>query len=114
MPHFILECSPAIFRKHDPDMILRLVYETAMETNIFNPRDIKVRIRTDEHFLTGGEQEDYLHVFSWIMSGRTTQQKKTLSDAIVRALEPLYPGLRFIAMNVAEFDKDTYTNLRML
>lgn len=114
MPHFIIECSPATFTSNDPEEIIRLVHQVAADSGIFNPDDIKVRIRTDEHYLVSGEKKEFLHVFAWIMEGRSLEQRKSLSEAIIRALRPLYPDIPFLAMNVAEFEKESYTNLNML
>lgn len=114
MPHFILECSPSTFDRHDPEEVIRLVHATARDSGLFNEQDIKVRMRTDAHYLVSGDKTEFLHVFAWIMQGRTEVQRKALSDSMVRALLPLYPDLPFLAMNVAEFEKGSYTNLRMI
>ena len=45
--------------------------------------DIKVRLRAFSDFLAGSENVDFLHVFAYIMEGRTALQKQALSTAVV-------------------------------
>jgi 5-carboxymethyl-2-hydroxymuconate isomerase len=73
-----------------------------------------VRTRTYEHFTVGGTQDDFLHVFGYIMQGRTIEQRQTLSVSIVKRLKELLPDVPVISMNVMEFEKATYTNRSMV
>lgn len=114
MPHFIIDCSPAVLKMQKADTILRAVYGEADKTGLFRKADIKSRLRSFEHFTTGGKSDDFIHVFGWIMEGRTAEQKSNLSRHIVLRLKELFPSVPVISMNVADIEKAGYTNLESL
>lgn len=55
-------------------------------------------------------QAHFVHVFANIMEGRTQEQKKVLSEKVVRALKELLPAVEIISMNIRDFEKATYCN----
>jgi 5-carboxymethyl-2-hydroxymuconate isomerase len=114
VPHFLLDCSPNILTLRLPEALIREVHDTAEASGLFAKGDIKVRIRPFEHYTVGGAQSDFLHVFGYIMQGRTVEQKKALSASIVKRLKELLPDVPVISMNVMEFEKATYTNRTMV
>lgn len=110
MPHFILDCSDDLFRVHDKRQVMEVVFKAAEASGLFSVADIKVRIRPFTDFITGGDGDAFLHVFSYIMEGRTQQQKNDLSKSIVSALTKLFPDVAVVSMNVMEFERVTYNN----
>jgi 5-carboxymethyl-2-hydroxymuconate isomerase len=114
MPHFLLDCSRSLLTLRAPEELIREVHATAEASGLFAQGDIKVRIRAYDDFTVGGTMNDFLHVFGHIMQGRTTAQRKALSVAIVKRLKELLPAVPVISMNVAEFERDTYTNRTMV
>lgn len=114
MPHLILDCSPSVFELRSPEDLIREVHDTAEASGLFAKGDIKVRIRPYELFTVGGTQSDFLHVFGYIMQGRTVEQRKALSASIIERSKELLPDVPVISMNVMEFEKATYTNRTMI
>ena len=114
MPHFILECSDDVLEEIHPDKLIKAVFETANDSNLFNAGDIKVRTRSYAAFTVGGECSPFVHVFAWIMEGRSVSQKKQLSMDVVSVLTQILPGVPVVSMNVAEFEKATYSNRIMV
>src|SRR5262245_2170207 len=110
MPHFILDLNERLLTVHPPATLMRIVHDTADATGLFAKGDIKVRIRPYVHGTVGNAQQDFIHVFAYIMEGRTTEQKSALSRSIVRELMALYPDAPVISMNVMEFERATYAN----
>jgi len=82
----------------------------ANSSGLFNEKDIKVRMNPFSTYLVANQREDFIHIFSHIMQGRTTEQKAALSRLLVTRLIELFPGFSHITMNVAEFEKATYCN----
>tara|TARA_R110002126_G_scaffold285314_2_gene435563 strand:- start:939 stop:1151 length:213 start_codon:yes stop_codon:yes gene_type:complete len=68
----------------------------------------------DKYYFVGGKREYFIHVFSSIMQGRTTEQRARLSQLVVEKLVATFPHVPNIAMNVSEFEKATYCNRGML
>jgi len=114
MPHFVVDCSQGILRQHSEEAILARLHRAANSTGLFEEADIKVRVHPFAVYAVGGKKEDFIHVFAHIMQGRTTEQRADLSRKMLGALADMFPTVRRIAMNVAEFEKATYLNRDML
>ncbi|SFV64182.1 hypothetical protein MNB_SM-4-994 [hydrothermal vent metagenome] len=114
MPHFIIDCSADILKKHSVDEIIKQVNSSAISTELFYKNDIKVRVNVFNKYSTGEIKEDFIHVFANIMEGRTMEQKANLSKTIVKDLVSLFPLVPHIGTNVIEFEKASYFNKNML
>jgi 5-carboxymethyl-2-hydroxymuconate isomerase len=117
MPHFIIDCSESILSLADPNELMRSVYAAAEVTGLFarsGVGGIKVRLHPYRHFINVEAQEHFVHVFANIMEGRTTEQKKALSENVVRTLKELLPSVEIISMNIRDFEKATYCNRAMI
>ncbi|NOQ31242.1 MAG: 5-carboxymethyl-2-hydroxymuconate isomerase [Helicobacteraceae bacterium] len=114
MPHFIIDCSKNILKSYSLQEIIEQVYNSAVSTKLFHKNDIKVRVNVFEDFITGERKEDFIHVFSNIMEGRTDDQKQNLSRTIVKDLSSMLPSVPNIGTNVRDFEKANYFNKNML
>jgi len=114
MPHFVVDCSEDILSIHDEDTINEQIHICANSTGLFDESDIKVRINPFRTYIVGNKKEDFIHVFSNIMEGRTTDQKANLSKVIVEKLTEMFPHVPNIAINVRDFEKATYCNKSMV
>nr|WP_315026303.1 5-carboxymethyl-2-hydroxymuconate Delta-isomerase [uncultured Chryseobacterium sp.] len=114
MPHFIIDCSQDILQQITADKIMNAVYETADATGLFAANDIKVRLHPYEHYQLGNSKKDFLHVFGYIMEGRSTEQKADLSKKISTRLTQLLPELSFLSVNISEFEAATYSNKALI
>ena len=117
MPHFIIDCSESVLGLANPDELMRSVYAAAESTGLFASSGvggIKVRLRPYRYFTNVDAQVHFVHVFANIMEGRTREQKKALSEKVVRALKELLPAVEIVSMNVREFEKATYCNAPMV
>jgi 5-carboxymethyl-2-hydroxymuconate isomerase len=114
MPHFVIDCSENVIQKKSAAEIMQAVYDAADATGLFAKNDIKVRVNPFINYKLGDMKTGFLHVFGYIMEGRSTEQKADLSKKIVAQLQHLLPGLSIISMNVAEFEKSTYCNKALL
>lgn len=117
MPHLVIECSENVLRLQPPEKIIKEVYETALASGLFAESGvggIKVRINPYKYYTTVGTNDDFVHVFANIMEGRTIEQRKALSDSIVRKLKELLPDVPILSMNIREIEKATYCNKSMV
>lgn len=114
MPHFIIDCSKDILKLHSQDKIIQQVNLSAISTKLFYKNDIKVRINIFEKYSTGEKKENFIHVFSNIMEGRTMEQKANLTYKLVKDLTSLCPEVVHIGANVIEFERASYFNKNML
>ena len=87
---------------------------SAISTKLFYKNDIKVRINIFDNYSTGDKKENFIHVFSNIMEGRSMEQKANLTYKIVKDLAFLCPEIVHIGANVIEFERASYFNKNML
>ena len=114
MPHFIIDCSEGILKSYSQEEIIEQVHSSAVSTKLFHKNDVKVRVNIFKKYSTGDKKEDFIHVFSNIMEGRTIEQKAHLSKTIIKDLALMFPKVAHIGTNVIEFERATYFNKNML
>jgi 5-carboxymethyl-2-hydroxymuconate isomerase len=114
MPNFIIECSQDILQQRTPDELLDAVYETADATGLFAPKDIKVRLQPYQYYRLDAGKKNFLHVFGYIMEGRTTEQKADLSRQITSLLSELLPDISFLSVSISDFEAATYSNKALI
>lgn len=110
MPHFVIECSENILWMKPVGDIMGVVYEAAESSALFAKNDIKVRIHSYSQYQLGDGKDSFLHVFGYIMQGRTTEQKAALSRIIIERLNELLPAIGILSINISEFELATYCN----
>jgi 5-carboxymethyl-2-hydroxymuconate isomerase len=110
MPHFIIECSEDILSVKKPGEIMEAVYEVADATGLFAKNDIKVRLTPYTHYKLGELKKDFIHIFGYIMEGRSITERSGLSTKIIERLNEMFPGISFLSMNIMEFEMATYSN----
>jgi 5-carboxymethyl-2-hydroxymuconate isomerase len=117
MPHFVIDCSESVLSLAAPDELMRSVYDAAESTGLFASSGvggIKVRLNPYRYFTNVDAHGHFVHVFANIMEGRTQEQKKALSEIVVRTLKELLPAVEIISMNIRDFEKATYCNAAMV
>ncbi|WP_284464563.1 5-carboxymethyl-2-hydroxymuconate Delta-isomerase [Chryseobacterium sp.] len=110
MPHFIIDCSQDILLQNSPEEIMDAVYKVADSTGLFAINDIKVRLQPFQYYRLGDQKKNFIHVFGYIMEGRSTEQKANLSRQISIRLTELLPDISFLSVNISEFEAATYSN----
>ena len=114
MPHFIIECSEPVIAMKSPEDIVQKVYNTAEATQLFSKGDIKVRIKLYKHYNIGNTKDDFIHVFSYIMEGRSDAEKNMLSKRMITELKILFPNVTIVSINIKDFEKAGYCNKFMV
>lgn len=105
MPHFIIDCSESVIEKESPEAIMQTVHDVAEATGLFALNDIKVRLRPYQYFKLGDGKKDFIHIFAYIMEGRSTAQKENLSRKIIERLNEVFPAISILSINISEFEK---------
>ncbi|MEG0926407.1 5-carboxymethyl-2-hydroxymuconate Delta-isomerase [Chryseobacterium sp.] len=114
MPHFIIDCSQDILLQKTPKEIMDAVYKVADSTGLFAINDIKVRLQPYQYYQLGDQKKNFLHVFGYIMEGRSTEQKASLSRQISIRLTELLQDISFLSVNISEFEAATYSNKALI
>ena len=114
MPHFIIECSENIFEQKSPEEVMQAVYDAAEAAELFAVNDIKVRLRPFQYFKLGAGKKDFIHIFGYVMEGRSIEQKANLSRKIIDRLNKMLPDISILSINISEFEKATYSNKALI
>jgi 5-carboxymethyl-2-hydroxymuconate isomerase len=114
MPHFIIDCSANTLTKVAEPEILTTVFNATQSSGLFAEEDIKVRVNPYVRYEVGGKMTDFIHVFGYILEGRTDEQIRDLSQRIVKSLVDLFPDVEFVASSIDEFTKAGYCNRHLL
>ncbi|GAO41754.1 5-carboxymethyl-2-hydroxymuconate Delta-isomerase [Flavihumibacter petaseus] len=114
MPHFIIDCSANILTKVQEREILKTIFEATFSSGLFEKADIKVRVNPYSRYEVGGKPTDFIHVFGYILEGRTDKEIADLSQSIVKPLVDLFPDVEFIASSIDEFTKIGYSNRNLV
>ncbi len=114
MPHFIIDCSEDVIVQISPDKLMHAVYDTAESTGLFAKNDIKVRINPYKYYKLGDGKASFIHLFGYIMEGRSVEQKADLSKKIIERLNQMFPDVSILSMNIKEFELATYSNKSLI
>jgi 5-carboxymethyl-2-hydroxymuconate isomerase len=114
MPHFIIDCSENVIEQESAEAIMQAVYDVAEATGLFAVNDIKVRLRPYQYFKLGRDKGNFIHIFGYIMEGRSTEQKEKLSRRIIERLNEMFPAISILSINIGEFEKATYSNKALI
>lgn len=114
MPHFVIDCAQSILLHQTEEQIIEQVFSVANETGLFEDTDIKIRVNPFAFYSVGNKREEFIHVFAHIMEGRSVKQRLNLSNKIVSKLVSMFPHVKYVAANIAEFERATYFNRAML
>lgn len=109
MPHCIIEHSTSL----DGEPLVASVFAGTLQSGLFEAdgRDIKVRSIAYQHYLTGPEKGNFVHVTVKILSGRTPEQKQVLSQSVLAHLQKLErPGCS-LTVEVVDIDRASYAKV---
>ncbi|SHM59056.1 5-carboxymethyl-2-hydroxymuconate Delta-isomerase [Phytopseudomonas punonensis] len=112
MPHCLIEGARSLEKILEPGALVALVHDTAMGTGLFKEGEVKVRLSLYDHYSVGGNQSDFVHVIFYLLAGRTDEQKKALSMAIVRKLVERLPEVESISLDVRDMRREAFSNRR--
>lgn len=107
MPHCLIEHSKTI----DGELLMSRVFKGSLDSGLFDADDIKVRTLSYDNYSTGNQKSDFVHVVLKILSGRSVEQKTSLSSLVLRKLETLGLNECSITVEVVDMDKASYAKL---
>lgn len=111
MPHCIIEVAQEIQNKINENELINAVLEGTVESVLFDKEDIKIRLLPFNQHVCGDNKIDFIHVTVKILSGRTTEQKKALSELVLSALTKLKITQVSLTVEVMEIERATYSKV---
>lgn len=111
MPHCIIEYSHDLAHEIPPNQLIHLVYQGALNSQLFDANDIKTRAIPFRYFSSGDLKQDFVHVTIKILSGRNCQQRKLLSSAVMQELTQIKQTSISLTVEVVEIEKESYNKV---
>lgn len=108
MPHCIIEYSQNLEQEVPPVDLIEAVKEACVESNLFSLDDIKLRSDAYKSFITGGQEDAFVHVTLRMLSGRSTEQRKQLSNLVLEKLTRFLLKDVSLSVEVCEMERETY------
>ncbi|EEH68930.1 putative 5-carboxymethyl-2-hydroxymuconate delta isomerase [Acinetobacter sp. ATCC 27244] len=115
LPHITVNYSAQLIDL-DQQKLLQEINTSLIATALFDANDIKSRIFKDEMFMIGlgDEQDAYIHLKLYLLSGRSAAQKQILGQSLLRTLEhKIYLKSEFefpiqLCIEVIDMPKENY------
>ena len=110
MPHLIIDYSDNLGSSIQELKILEALHDVMLNCGLFSPDAVKSRSYNAQDFLVGtkGNSGSFLHVSVAILSGRTVEQKQTLSQALINILQEKLIDVDSLTVEIRELDRETY------
>ncbi|WP_257276127.1 MULTISPECIES: 5-carboxymethyl-2-hydroxymuconate Delta-isomerase [unclassified Endozoicomonas] len=109
MPHCVIEYSSDIEQNHSIRDLISTVHQSALESRLFKAEDIKSRAIPCEYFQTAQPEQSFVHITVRIMKGRTTTEKKDLSQKVLSAADQIIPNVNILTVEILDIDTDSYS-----
>jgi len=111
MPHCIIEYSKDLDKEISVQEIMSKTYQGALKSKLFSPHDIKIRATAFEHYQTADTKESFIHINIKILSGRTLEQRKILSDTVLNEFQEIKVKPLSITIQISELEKESYSKI---
>jgi len=113
MPHCIIEYAKDIEQIVTPQKLLSAVFQGAAKSQLFaKDTDIKARAIAYDHYQIGENKKHFIHVTLKILSGRTLEQRQTLSSLVITELSNEFISLNLtnisLTAEVCNMEKNSY------
>ncbi len=108
MPHIIIEFSSDIASDSQIGVMLDAVHQAAVASGLFDASHVRVRAYPAHLYRVGGSIDPFLHAQVRIHPGRSTEQKKNLSNAILEAMRECQRTAHSITVEIIEMERASY------
>lgn len=104
MPHCIIEYSKGL----DDSKLINSVHKGALNSHLFDEHHIKTRGMVFTNYKVSSTIQAFVHVTTKILSGRTVEQRSTLSHSILAELQKLNYSSASLTVEVIEIERESY------
>lgn len=110
MPHLVMEYSNSADERLNMQGLLEDLHQVAIDSELFSVDDVKSRAIRVHSWLVGdkGNSVDFIHITIELLSGRTTEQKRELSRALMNVLAEQASHIDSLTINVRDMEKESF------
>ncbi|MDO6763656.1 5-carboxymethyl-2-hydroxymuconate Delta-isomerase [Agarivorans sp. 1_MG-2023] len=109
MPHCIVEYSKDLPATFNIEQVLLSLFEVLKDSAEFEEASIKLRAIAYPDLLSGLDEHSFVHVRLHILSGRSTAQKRALTEAMVEHLSPQLNMVKSLSAEVVDIQRESYS-----
>jgi len=108
MPHLIIEYAETLAAEAQVPALLAAVHDAALASNLFPEDHIKTRAVPVRFYRVGSGGGSFIHAQLRIKSGRSEAQKKSLSTAVLAAINSQHWLADVVTVEVVDMDGISY------
>ena len=108
MPHLLVEFPQDNVSAEQIELLLDDVHAAAVGTGLFEESHVRIRAIPLLHYRAGGQPEPFIHLQCRIHAGRSDEQKRRLSEAVLAAIREQRLAVAVITVEVVEMDGGSY------
>ncbi|MDH5445879.1 MAG: 5-carboxymethyl-2-hydroxymuconate Delta-isomerase [Gammaproteobacteria bacterium] len=108
MPHIIIEYADLLGDDTFAHTLCITVHQAIAESGLFEASHIKTRAYPFKTYTHAGGEKPYIHIQARIKSGRDSQNKKQLSDAIIDKLKLVQIQDTVVTVEIIDMDRESY------
>ena len=110
MPHAIIEHSSNIEHAVETLHVLHVVHAIMEASGLFAPSAIKTRRHVTHDYLVGQHNQNgsFIHITVYMMEGRTSEQKNTLSGRLFTEIAQRLPEVTSVTVDIRDMDASCY------
>ncbi|MCB5160838.1 5-carboxymethyl-2-hydroxymuconate Delta-isomerase [Marinomonas algarum] len=114
MPHCIVEYSQNLAQEVPPADWLEAVKSACVASTLFAETDIKLRSTPYKSFVTGGQEDAFVHVTVRLLSGRSLEQRQQLSHLVLESLTQFSLKNVSFSVEIGEMERESYAKTVVL
>ncbi|MDH5432922.1 MAG: 5-carboxymethyl-2-hydroxymuconate Delta-isomerase [Gammaproteobacteria bacterium] len=109
MPHCIIEYSNKLEKRISAESLLKAVHQAMVDSNLFDPDDVKVRTLSFENYTVGDTEADFIHITVKLLDGRDDAQKAELSRLVFDSVMQFGLGSLALTVDIVDMKKTTFS-----
>lgn len=108
MPHCIVEYSADLKEQVSIPQILKQLFDLLEQSAEFESAAIKLRAQAFSDVFSGLPEHSFMHIRLHILSGRSPQQKRALTSALVDGLSAQMSMVKSLTAEVVDIERESY------
>lgn len=110
MPNLVMEYSLPVENSIDVRQLLKTLHQVALNSGLFDLDSVKSRAVCYQNWLIGKDDTsvDFIHINFDLLSGRTQEQKISLSHQLMQTLKESAGDVHSLTINIRDMDRECF------
>ncbi len=113
MPHLVMEYSNSAEDRLNMQGLLEDLHQVTIASGLFSAKDVKSRAVRVHSWLVGeqGNSVDFIHITLELLEGRSSEQKRELSRALMDVLAEQASHIDSLTINVRDMENESFQKI---